>query len=140
MTHRNRFRFPRGSVHIVLGLLLLSPLVYNPNATQNAFFVVPLAAGLGLLVIGILRFRERTSVPAHDDSAGASASPPGEARDYSVASRVFALFAVLSAVATALGLAYMVLHPQPGGMSGVPLGFGLVLAGVFVALALASRS
>jgi len=76
MATRGHFRIPRGVIPLVLGLILLAPFVYKPHATDNATFVIPLAAGIALLVRGLSTLgTERSRVEAKARSEAGDTVP-----------------------------------------------------------------
>jgi hypothetical protein len=117
--------------------------VYNPNATDNATFIAPFVAGVSLLLVGFSRLgsSDRTSELKGSLEAGDTV-PLGELprkRSSTGLCRLFANLAITCVVVTLLAFAYMALNPTPGGMSGVPLALGLLMAGVFGALSAAAK-
>lgn len=134
----------KGWGSIFIGIVLLAPFGYNSHATDNAIFILPLIAGISLLLIGLIKLKASAQGVIDVHAGGeqhnliAPESKHNDNKELNTLSTLLMILAVLALIATVLGAAYMMVFVKQGG-SGVAIVFGILIAGVLLVLSSLAR-
>jgi hypothetical protein len=126
-----RFSWPPGLGHLLVGLFLLSPLIYRQDPLEDAMGYLVVAVGSALTGIGMLAILKALRVPPTTSylPKGASAKQPLPLENtiFAALSALFFTVGHLIIAASVLGLIYMGVIAKEGG-SGVPIAFAILAA------------
>jgi hypothetical protein len=138
----------KASIFLVIGCVLISPAFYNPNAFDNILGYIVVGTGIAFIALAIARLfnKPQTEVTARlpppqtaDHNSRSLMETASQLEQSNLLGTFFSFFGHITLVLTALSTAYLIFFAKSGGLSGVPIAFGVLTAGVFYGLSFLAK-
>jgi hypothetical protein len=137
-----RRTFPYATALGVVGAVMLWPLFAGRMAYDSLYSIARLAVGLALVGAALILYLRRGTIEQAQEQPELSSSAPSAIGNTTAeqqlelshpSSRPLLVLAALAAVLTVGGALFMLFSGEIGGMSGVPIGIGiLIVAGLLI--------